>query len=112
MIERSFAFGQNDGLIGTVCLPQHRQGDGAKIGVLLFNAGVVHRIGPHRINVRLARQLAESGIPSIRFDLAGQGDSARAQGKLGFKEQAVEDIQAAMGSLGNAANVSRFVLFG
>lgn len=112
MIERSFAFGPDEGLIGTVCLPQHHQGVGATIGVLLFNAGVVHRIGPHRINVRLARQLAESGIPSIRFDLAGQGDSARSHGNLGFEEQAVKDIQAAMDCLGNMANVSRFALFG
>ncbi len=112
MIEQSFAFGQNESLIGTVCLPQHRKGNGAKIGVLLFNAGVVHRIGPHRINVRVARQLAESGIPSIRFDLAGQGDSARSHGNLGFEEQAVKDIQAAMDQLGKVANVSRFALFG
>ena len=112
MIERSFAFGQNEGLIGTVCLPQHWQGIGAQIGVLLFNAGVVHRIGPHRINVRVARQLAVSGIPSIRFDLAGQGDSARSHGNLGFEEQAVKDIQAAMDCLGNVANVSCFALFG
>jgi dienelactone hydrolase len=112
MIERSFAFGPDEGLIGTVCLPQHRHDVDAKIGVLLFNAGVVHRIGPHRINVRLARQLAESGIPSIRFDLAGQGDSARSHGNLGFEQQAVKDIQAAMDCLGNVANVSRFALFG
>lgn len=112
MIERSFAFGLDEGLIGTVCFPKHHQCVGAKIGVILFNAGVVHRIGPHRINVRLARQLAESGIPSIRFDLAGQGDSARAHGSLGFQEQAVKDIQAAMDCLGNEANVSRFALFG
>ncbi len=112
MIEQSIAFGQNEGLIGTVCFPQHHLGFGAKIGVLLFNAGVVHRIGPHRINVRLARQLAKSGIPSIRFDLAGQGDSARPHSNLGFEQQAVEDIQAAMDCLGNAADVSRFALFG
>ena len=112
MNEQSFAFGDNGGLVGTVCFPPVWQPASAKVGVVLFNAGVVHRIGPHRINVRLARWLAANGIPSIRFDLAGQGDSARSDGIFGFEEQAVEDIRAAMDFLGLKAKISRFVLFG
>ena len=56
MKEHSLAFGPNSGLIGTICLPDSPQKCG--VGVVLFNSGVVHRIGPHRFNVRLARKLA------------------------------------------------------
>ena len=39
------------------------------------NAGLIYRIGPRRFSVKLARALAEAGIPTLRFDLAGVGDS-------------------------------------
>ena len=112
MSEQSFAFGDNGGLVGTICLPPVSQPAIAKVGVVLFNAGVVHRIGPYRINVRLARWLAANGIPSIRFDLAGQGDSARSLGSRPFEKQAVEDIRVAMDFLGSVAKIRRFALFG
>jgi len=43
--------------------------------VLLFNAGFLHRVGPFRLWVDVARTLAETHVPSLRFDLAGLGDS-------------------------------------
>lgn len=106
MSERTIVFG--DGLVGTLTLPQQS----TDFGLLCLNAGVVHRVGPHRINVRLARQLGARGIASIRFDLAGHGDSARPSGARSFEEQAVVDIRAAMDALGAAAAVERFALFG
>jgi hypothetical protein len=114
MIERSLGFGMNNGLIGTLCIPEQSDCSGmtATAGIILFNAGIVHRIGPQRINVHLARDLAKAGIPSIRFDLGGVGDSARAAGETGFEDQAVADIQAAMTTLGEATGLRRFGLFG
>ena len=112
MKEQSFAFGDEGGLVGTICLPSIEQASRAHIGLVLFNAGVVHRIGPHRLNVRLARRLAARGIPSIRFDLTGQGDSARSLVTRSFEEQAVEDLRAAMGLLCSVAKVPQFALFG
>jgi len=111
MSEQSIGFGAGDGLIGTVTLPEAPTAV-ADIGFVLFNAGVIHRVGPHRINVRLARQLAARGIPSIRFDLMGHGDSARITGQHSFEAQAVIDVRAAMDALGWAAHVDRFAIFG
>jgi alpha-beta hydrolase superfamily lysophospholipase len=82
------------------------------VGQLLFNAGIVHRVGPHRLNVRLARRLARRGIPSLRFDLSGLGDSARAAGSRSFDDQAVADLQAAMDLMEREAGVRRFSLLG
>ena len=110
MKERSLAFGPDAILVGTLCLPE--TGPRAATGMILFNAGVVHRVGPHRINVRLARRLAAAGIPSLRFDLAGQGDSERAAGGLPFEEQAVHDIRRAIDCLQREAGVDAATLFG
>ena len=43
--------------------------------VIMFNAGLLHHVGPFRLWVTLARELARKNIPSLRFDLYAQGDS-------------------------------------
>ena len=82
------------------------------LAALLFNAGVVPRIGPNRLNVRIARALAARGIPALRFDLSGRGDSAPARGMESYEQQAVADIRAAMNLLSERTGVSRFALMG
>lgn len=42
---------------------------------MLLSSGTTHRIGPGRIYVQLARQLAEAGFRSLRIDVCGVGDS-------------------------------------
>jgi pimeloyl-ACP methyl ester carboxylesterase len=112
MSERSIVFGENNSLVGTISLPTTRRGDIKDIGCLLFNAGIIHRIGPHRINVRIARQLADNGLSSIRFDLSGHGDSARPSGDKSFEDQALIDVRAAIDALAVTANARRFAIFG
>ena len=46
-----------------------------RTGVVIFNSGMLHRPGPFRLHVRLARRLAELGYPTLRFDFPGVGDS-------------------------------------
>lgn len=43
--------------------------------VILFNAGAVHHVGPNRVYVELARELAANGVPCLRMDLETLGDS-------------------------------------
>lgn len=112
MIERSITFGADDGLVGTICTPSGQSAVRRDVGLILFNAGVIHRIGPHRLNVRIARRLADRGIPSIRFDLAGLGDSSRPSGRQAFEAQAVIDLRSAMDALDSATRIHRFALFG
>lgn len=80
--------------------------------VVMLNAGVLHRVGPHRLHVRLARALAARGLASLRFDLSGIGDSRAVPGGRSFWENAVFDTRAAMDGLASASGASRFVLFG
>jgi len=112
MIERSIVFGPGEGLVGTLCLPAEPAAGRAPVGQILFNAGVIHRVGPHRFNVRLARILARRGIPSLRFDLSGHGDSARSNGRLSYEAQAIADLRCAMDALGAGSEAARFALFG
>ncbi len=105
MKERIIQFGP-DGLLSGVLRESAAAGAN---GLMLFNAGVVHRIGAHRLNVKLARALHE---PSLRFDLSGQGESPAAAAGLGFEDQAIADIAAAIDALENEANVDGVVAIG
>ncbi len=78
-------------------------------GLLFFNAGVVHRIGPHRLNVKLARALTAA---SLRFDLSGQGESPVAEAGLGFERQAIADLGAAIDVVKNETGADDIVAVG
>ena len=107
--ETPVLFGPDEGLFGMLSQPQTGRTD---VACLVLNTGVNHRIGPHRINVKTARRLASAGIPTLRFDLSGIGDSVAAQSRNAFRAQAVEDMKAAMDFLGERYGVRRFLVFG
>ncbi len=47
--------------------------------IVMINAGAAYRIGPGRIHVAMARQLAVLGYPCLRLDINGIGDSVAAE---------------------------------
>lgn len=110
MKETPLLFGPSRNLVGLWCEPDG--GTPPTVCLLLVNAGVVHRIGLHRINVKIARHMAAQGVPSLRFDLAGLGDSRIVGQAAGFREQAVGDIQAAMDQIERSHDIHRFAIFG
>jgi len=97
-------FGSEDQLVGIVSRAE-RSGPAH---VVLLNAGVLHRIGPHRLHVTLARRLAEIGFPTLRLDLGGIGDSVVSSDAPTFRESAVADTRLAL----NGLEAKRFILFG
>jgi pimeloyl-ACP methyl ester carboxylesterase len=110
MTETPLLFGPDSSLVGILTRPETM--GSSWVAFLMFNAGVLSRIGPHRLNVKLARCLAESGETSLRFDLSGQGDSRSALAGENFRAQAVYDIQAAMDHLERHFGIRRFALIG
>lgn len=62
-------------------------------GVLLVVGGPQYRVGSHRQFLLLARHLAAAGVPVLRFDYRGMGDSFGAQRDF---EQIDADIRAAV----------------
>ena len=65
-----------------------------KTGAVLLNAGLIHHIGPNRIYVKLARQIAALGIVALRFDLSGIGDSLPRSDSLPREAAAVAPAKA------------------
>jgi len=47
----------------------------SRLAMVLFNAGLIHHVGPGRLYVKLARALAARGIAAVRVDFSGIGDS-------------------------------------
>lgn len=107
-IERVVRFGED--LVGIMRLPEH-MAPGAP-ACLLLNTGVMNRIGPHRLNVKIARGLDAAGVPSLRMDLSGLGDSPPAKTPLRADAQAVQDLQSAMDHVQKTLGIDRFVVFG
>lgn len=104
-------FGPQEALVGILCEPLARPTAG--VACLLINTGVGERIGPNRINVKLARELADQGITSLRFDISGLGESPSATTPAGgFRAQVVRDQQAAMDWLAAQRGFARFMQFG
>jgi len=84
----------------------------ARPAVIILNAGVLHRVGPHRLHVALGRRLAARGLPALRIDLAGIGDSPGRGDGGSFRASAVADTRAAMTAITAATGCDRFILFG
>jgi hypothetical protein len=110
MTEQTFFFGTRSHLPGTLTLPHGSPS--RRVAMLLLPSGVIHRIGPHRINVKLARRLSEHGFASLRLDLSSIGDAMPSRSALPYAEQAVEEIRAAMDAVTERTGVDRFLLYG
>jgi pimeloyl-ACP methyl ester carboxylesterase len=103
-------FGSASRLVGVLTEPA---GGGRRDPAFVFlNAGVVHRVGPNRTYVRLARALAEAGYASLRFDLSGVGDSEVRSDQLSFSESSLIEAREAMDYLARVRSASQFVLAG
>jgi exosortase A-associated hydrolase 1 len=107
VIESPIAFNcEGEDLIGVV----HRPDGRSPIGVLIVVGGPQYRVGSHRQFVLLARALAAAGIPAMRFDYRGMGDSA---GPFRGFEHAGADIAAAVDAFAAAVpGIERIALWG
>ncbi|WP_229507809.1 hydrolase 1, exosortase A system-associated [Massilia sp. Dwa41.01b] len=79
-------------LYGVLSLPAQPAAAPAR-GVLVVVGGPQYRAGSHRQFTLLARDLADAGIPALRFDYRGMGDS---EGDLQTFEHVEDDLRAAI----------------
>jgi hypothetical protein len=71
-VEKAVRFGEDDSLAGILCLPRGE----IESTVLILDTGANYHIGCGRSAVANARELARSGVASLRMDGLGIGDSA------------------------------------
>lgn len=113
MAEQTLILGAENHLVATFTPPDSAAAHGAPpIVALLTNSGVIPRSGPHRMNVHLARRLAAQGIPSVRFDMSGLGDSRRTGSTLPVVEQWVADTRSVMDAAQARFGCDRFLMVG
>jgi alpha-beta hydrolase superfamily lysophospholipase len=110
--ETVLLFGPDKSLAGVITdPPPGARADGCP-AVVLLSAGLLHRVGPNRLYVRLARRLAARGHVVARFDLSGVGDSRPAGERSDFTTRAIAETRACMDLLASTRRVSRFVVGG
>lgn len=91
LIEEAVQFGEGGRLCGILTLPASPSTDPRERPVFVFlNSGFLHRVGPHRLYVRLARELSRLGFHSLRVDLSGKGDSPQRAGLANRQTEAAD----------------------
>jgi alpha/beta superfamily hydrolase len=111
MSEEVITFGHARTLVGILHRPEQVVARADLPAVILLNAGILHRVGPNRVYVNIARRLERRGFHVLRFDVWGIGDS---QEHSGTAEAGTffDDTQEAMDMLGRKIGASRFLLMG
>jgi pimeloyl-ACP methyl ester carboxylesterase len=111
--EEAMSFGEGHRLFGILTEGEGRRD--RRTAIVFLNAGANHRVGPNRLYVSLARDLAACGHLAFRFDAGGLGDGDPAPGLAEnrvYSKDSVADVKAAMTFLATVRDVERFVLVG
>lgn len=111
--EKPLLFGRSRSLVGMLCSPADRGLSATRPTVVFLNSGIIHRVGPNRLYVEMARQLAHMGFASLRFDLGGIGDSSIDSTEEGSVLDLVRrDINDAIGEATKLSENGRIILIG
>ena len=110
MTEHAVLFAAHS-LVGVLTDPVH-EAPACRPAVVFLNAGVLHRVGPNRLHVRMARELAHRGFTSLRFDRSGIGDSPPRKDGMPLHAAALSDVRDALDFVAKERGSSSFVLVG
>jgi pimeloyl-ACP methyl ester carboxylesterase len=110
--EETVLFGKMGYLVGIISDPPEAKRNPQLPAIVCLNAGIIHRVGPNRLYVKMAGTLAAMGFVVLRFDFSGIGDSPVRDDTLPFRQSAISETQEAMDYLGATRGSERFVLTG
>ncbi len=102
-------YGADNNLNGIASIPENIN---KKAAVLLFNAGVLHKVSAFDINIAFKKTLSDEGALVFRFDLSGMGDSLKASQNLTLEEQIMCDLSQTMDMLEDKYNIHEFIVIG
>ncbi len=108
MNDLAVQLGPEQGLSAVLSVPQQQR----PVGVLLLNAGLVHRIGPFRMNVQLARAIADQGFAALRLDFSGLGYSKNPLDFDQERENIRRDIKQSIQHMKDELGIEQVVLLG
>ncbi|MGE0384272.1 MAG: hypothetical protein AB7Q97_06035 [Gammaproteobacteria bacterium] len=94
------------------CLVGITTGQRSRTGIVFLDAGLIHRVGPGRLYVELARMASARGIAALRFDHSGIGDSGVRPDQLPAEKAVVQEAIDALDTLARHAGCDQFILFG
>lgn len=97
---------EGETLLGVLHAPVQPVGG---LGVVIVVGGPQYRVGSHRQFVTMARTLAASGFPVLRFDCRGMGDGGGIKPSF---DQIGPDIAAAVEALCWEAEIESCVIYG
>jgi len=104
-------FGRSASLLGILSRPLSKMPI-RKPAVVLLNTGIAHRVGHHRMYVKMARELAALGHIVFRFDFSGIGDSPPRGDILDPIEAHQADLSEALDWLTASCGVDEAILIG
>ena len=110
MKEVACQFGEQGRLHGVVTTPGDMDVSGSML--VLVSAGLMAKTGPYRLYTQIARDLADKGIRSLRFDLGGIGNSEQVDPSLPLIERTRIDIGDAVEYVTQAFDAPGIVLAG
>jgi pimeloyl-ACP methyl ester carboxylesterase len=115
--ESPFELDTPAGTIRGVLVEPLRGGESAPLCGVLLNSGAVRRVGMNRIWVETSRRWAARGVPTLRLDLPGLGDSdgderAYAHPDAFYRTEFVAYVVAALDALEARGLPGGFVLSG
>jgi pimeloyl-ACP methyl ester carboxylesterase len=110
--EQALLLGPRQSLVGVITPGVAMERPDRPPFVVILNAGIIHRVGPHRLHVLLARALAARGVDVLRVDLSGLGDSEPRDDGLPPLDASLADIRDVLDTLETTRQVNRVVLVG
>jgi len=109
MKEITHNYGAENNLNGIASIPDNIN---KKAAVLLFNAGVLHKVNAFDLNINFKKTLLDTGALVFRFDLSGMGDSLKPSQNTTKEEQVMRDLTQTMDMLENKYNINEFIVIG
>jgi alpha-beta hydrolase superfamily lysophospholipase len=111
MTEQAVLLASTQSMVGVVTDAEIAD-DRPRPAIVFLNAGLVHRVGPNRLHVRLARDAARRGFVCLRFDLSGVGDSAPRLDGSSVRTAALTDVRDALDFVAAEHRAASFILVG